>query len=301
MRFDLTDLRMFLTVLDTGSLTAAAARCNVVTAAVSARMRKLEDAYGLALFERKGRGIRPTLAAVSFAPEARQLLMDATRLEQRLSGLAGGHGGTIRVISNTNMLSEHMPQVLGRFLAENPAVNLQLEDRASLEAVGMLREGDVDIAVVAVPADMEGLERFRFTPDRLAVVVPQDFTVADPARGLHFAETIAQPIIGPGEDAALNKFMHRRANELGRTLNIRVQIPGFEAQCRMVAAGAGLAIMAENAARRFARDIPVRVVPLDESWAERELYICARSYSDLSAPVRQLFDDLRAYVGAGPV
>lgn len=301
MRFDLTDLRMFLTVLETGSLTAAAARCNVVTAAVSARMRKLEDAYGLSLFERQGRGIRPTLAAVSFAPEARQLLQDAVRLEQRLSGLVGGQGGTIRVISNTNMLSEHMPQVLGRFLAENPAVNIQLEDRASLEAVKLLREGHVDIAVVAVPADMQGLARFRFAPDRLAVVVPLDFAMADPGRGLQFAEAITWPIIGPGESAALNKFMHRRATELGRSLNIRVQLPGFEAQCRMVAAGAGLAIMAESAARRFARDIPVRVVPLAEDWAERELYICARSHADLSAPVRQLFDNLRVYVGAGPV
>ena len=317
MKFDLTDLRIFLTVMETGSLTAAAARCNVVTAAVSARMRKLEDTFGLTLFERKGRGIRPTLAAVSFVGDARQLLLDATRFEQRLSGFAEGHGSTIRVISNTNMLSEHMPQVLGAFLAANPSVNIQLEDRPSLEAVRLLREGHVELAIVAAPADMDGLERFRFVPDRLAVVVPQGFEPADQKGdpgadrredrrgdrrpGLHFAQVIAHPIIGPGETAALNRFMHRRATELGRTINIRVQVPGFEAQCRMVAAGAGLAIMAESAALRFSTGLAVRVAPLAEDWAERELYVCTRYSRELSAPARRLYDCLGSYAGLGEV
>lgn len=297
MKFDFTDLRIFLSVMDSGSLTVAAARNNIVTAAVSTRMKRLETAFGLDLFERQGRGIRPTLAAEVFERQARRLLNDAHRIEDEIAAFVAGDSGLVRLISNTNMMAEHMPQVLGRFLARHPLISVEVEDRPSLEAVQMLRAGSVHMAVLASSADMSGLDRFAFVPDRLVVVAPAETgRLPLPEGPIRFHEAIAQPLIGPLENMALAQFLRRHATEIGAPLDFRARLASFEGQCRMVEAGAGLAIMAESAARRYRREMAIRILALDEAWAERSLYICARRYAELPAYAQRLYDHLRDYV-----
>jgi DNA-binding transcriptional LysR family regulator len=63
--------------------------------------------------------------------------------------------------------------------------------------------------------------------------------------------------------------------------------------CQMVAAGVGIAIMSEVAARRCARVMPVAIVRLRDPWANRQLTICYRSIKTLPRPARQLVDHLR--------
>lgn len=93
MKFDLVDLRIFVSAIEGGSLTAAAGQNNIVVAAVSACLKKLEESFNLKLFERTGRGIRPTLAGEIFARNARKLIDDARRAQTALDDLADGRGG----------------------------------------------------------------------------------------------------------------------------------------------------------------------------------------------------------------
>ncbi len=62
----------------------------------------------------------------------------------------------------------------------------------------------------------------------------------------------------------------------------------------MVAAGVGVAVMPEAAARRCARTMPIRIVRLRDSWANRQLAICYRSLKTLPRPAQQLVDHLRS-------
>lgn len=74
MRFDLIDLRLFVHVLDSGSITAGAARSHMTLASASARVRALEDALGTPLLVRDRRGVQPTPAGQTLAREAQQVL-----------------------------------------------------------------------------------------------------------------------------------------------------------------------------------------------------------------------------------
>lgn len=293
MKFDLTDLKIFLSAVEGGSLTAAAAQNNVVVAAVSARLRRLETALNLELFERTGRGIRPTLAGDMLVRHARQIVGEARKAEIELNEFALGRSGHVRLMSNTNMLAEHMPHIVGTFLAEHPQINVTMRDRPSLEVVEMLRNGEADIGVVASSVDMTGLQRWRFLPDRLVVVAPQDWLMNE---RMAFSRVLDFPLVSLQEKAALSQFVRRSAHELGRKPQVRIRAEGFESICRMVEGGAGVGIVPLSAAVRYSSFMNFRVVDLDEAWAERELYVCVRSAAQLPGYAQKLLSHLIAYV-----
>ena len=80
MHFDLTDLRLYLNILDTGNITAGAARSHLSLAAASARVRAMEASLGIDLLERGRRGVTPTPAGKALAEHARILLQQALSL-----------------------------------------------------------------------------------------------------------------------------------------------------------------------------------------------------------------------------
>jgi DNA-binding transcriptional LysR family regulator len=293
MKFDLTDLRIFLSAVDGGSLTAAAAQNNIVVAAVSARLKKLEEAFNLPLFERTGRGIRPTLAGDMLARHARQVLNSAQRIEVELGNFSHGHSGSIRFLSNTNMLAEHLPAVMGRFLATHPDISISVADKPSLEVVSLLRNGEADIGIVAASADMTGLERWRFVPDKLVLVVPSNHTLRE---ATDFSRVLNERMITLQQKVALSQFLRRRAVELGRDVDIRMRMDGFEGICAMVANGAGVAVVPESAAHRYRQFMDFRVVQILDDWADRELYLCVRKQEQLPHHGKKFLEHLLSYV-----
>lgn len=292
-KFDFTDLKIFVAAVDRGSLSAAAEESNLVVAALSNRLKRLESAFNLELFERTGRGIRPTLAGHIFARHARTILDDARKLDIDLEAFAEGRSGTVRLLSNTNMLSEHMPQALAPFLRDNPDIFVSMKDKPSHEVVNLLRNGEADIGVVAASADMTGLERWRFVRDRLVLIVPATSPLAG---SIGFSTILDAPIVGLPEKVALSQFLHRLANELGRRVNIRLRCENFESVSRMVESGVGVGIVPQTAASRYGQTMNFRSVQIDEPWAERELYLCVRNKSHLPRYAANLLDHLLHYV-----
>lgn len=292
-KFDFTDLKIFVSAVERGSLSAAAEESNLVVAALSNRLKRLESAFNLELFERTGRGIRPTLAGHMFARHARTILDDARRLEIDLEAFAEGRSGTVRLLSNTNMLSEHMPQALAPFLRDNPDIFVSMKDKPSHEVVNLLRNGEADIGVVAASADMTGLEKWRFVRDRLVLIVP---TTSPLSGSIGFSTILDAPIVGLPEKVALSQFLRRLANELGRRPKIRLRCENFESLSRMVESGVGVGIVPQTAASRYGRTMTFRSVQIDEPWAERELYLCVRNKSHLPRYATKLLDHLLQYV-----
>ncbi|NPD17047.1 LysR family transcriptional regulator [Xinfangfangia sp. D13-10-4-6] len=300
MKISLTNAALFLSILEAGSLTTAAARNNLVAAAVSARMKRLEGDLGLTLFERDRYGMRPTLAGLALEPHARRMVDTAGQAEAAMQSFRGEMIGQLRVLSNSNMLSEHLPRLLGQFLGRYPDITVEVEDRPSLEVVDLLRRGLWHIGVVAASADRSGLEAFPFVADRLVAVVPPG---PEDDEAVSFATLLGRGMIGLPEHAALAQFMRRTATELGIKLQMRLRLPCYATLCEAVAEGAGSTIMAESAARRFASGVAggvngapsCRIVPLSDPWAQRELYICSRAEAELPAPARQLLAHFRDY------
>src|SRR5947209_9973925 len=178
MRFDLIDLSLFRHVVEAGSITHGADRAHLALAAASTRIRHMEETLGASLLVRSRGGVTPTQAGRTLLQHARTILGQAERLREDLGAYAGGLAGQVRVLSNTNALTEFLPETLSSFLAAHPNVSVDLEERLSDEIVGLIAEGVADIGIVAGTVDAGELETYPYRSDRFVLVVAKDHPLA---------------------------------------------------------------------------------------------------------------------------
>jgi DNA-binding transcriptional LysR family regulator len=293
MRFDLTDLKLFCDVVDAGSITHGAERSALALAAASARIRGMEEALGARLLDRSRLGVTPTAAGRTLLKHARGMLEASARLREDLGAYAGGLSGEVRLLANTNAVTEFLPEALGAFLAAHPHVSVDLEERLSDEIVGLIAEGVADIGIVAGAVDVGALETFPFRSDRFVVVTAADHPLAGRDR-VSFAEVLDYDFVGLDRASSLQRFLAGKAAREGRPLRLRVQLRSFDAVCRLVERGVGIGVAPQTTAARAARTMALGVVDLADDWAVRELTIVVRAEGDLRPYARALVDSLRA-------
>ncbi len=220
-------------------------------------------------------------------------------MREDLGAYAGGHGAQLRILSNTNALTEFLPEALSAYLASNPKISVDLEERLSDEIVGLVAEGAAEIGIVAGTVDTGSLETYPFRSDQFVVVVARDHRFATlPAVG--FADVLDEDFVGLDRASALQRFLAGRAARLGRTIRLRVQLRSFDAVCRLVESGVGIGIVPETTARRAVRSAEIAIIHLRDAWAVRDLTICVRTLAGLSPQAHGLVAHLRKPPAPGP-
>ncbi len=293
MRFDLVDLGLFRHVVEAGSITHGAERAHLALAAASARVRAMEVSLGAALLTRRRQGVIPTPAGRALLAHARSVLAGIERMQEDLSVFAGGAIGQIRVLSNTNALTEFLPEALSAYLALHTGVSVDIEERTSDEIVGLVAEGAADLGIVAGTVETGTLETYPFRHDRFVVVVATAHPLASRA-SLAFADVLDHDLVGLDRPSALTRFLSEKAARMGKSMRLRVQLRGFDAVCRLVECGVGLGIVPETTAHRTKRSMAITVVPLEDNWAARDLTLCLRSLATLPPYAQEFVAHLRS-------
>jgi DNA-binding transcriptional LysR family regulator len=287
MRFDLTDLRLFLNTAEAQSITHGAERTNLALASASARIRGMEELLGTPLLERRRRGVKPTAAGRALLHHARLVLQQMERLRGELGAYGSGLKARLRLLSNTAGLTEFLPEALAAYLAAHPNVDIDLEERPSAEIVPAIAEGLADLGVVADVVDMGDLETFPFRSDQLVLIVPRGHRLAR-RRAMAFREALREDFIGLGGSSALQDYLGAQAVRAGHALALRVRVSSFDAIARMVEEGVGVAVVPETAARRCAQSMAITMVRLSDAWSLRQLTLCVRRGDALSPQAQQL-------------
>ncbi|WP_422777012.1 LysR substrate-binding domain-containing protein [Pseudomonas mediterranea] len=287
MHFDLTDLRLYLNILDTGNITAGAARSHLSLAAASARVRAMEASLGTGLLERGRRGVTPTAAGKALAQHARVLLQHAEHLQQDLAEYARGVKGRVRLLCNTSAMSEYLPELLATFLKDHPNLDIDLQELPSSRITHALRQGAADLGVVSDAVDTDDLQTRPFRNDPLVLILPSEHPLAD-GRAVSFSETLAHDYVGLNASNALAVYLEEQALHTGLRMRIRIRADGFDGMIRMVAHGAGIAIVPRAAIERRPAGRSYRCVSLHETWAQRALLLAARNFEALPAYAKAL-------------
>lgn len=291
MRFDLADLRLFLCVVDAGSITAGARQASLALASASERIANLEADAGVALLERSRRGVVTTEAGEALAHHARVILRQHSLLQGELRDFGAGARGTLQLYANTAALTGFLPQRLAPWLAQRPRVNLDLRERTSTEIVKMIGAGLAEAGVVSDAIDPAGLVIQPVTSDHLVLIVPVAHRLAD-ARTVRFADVTGEPFVGLEAGSALQDHIDQHARDLRRALAFRIRMKSFEGCCQMVSEGVGAAIIPQAAARRFRSRYTFRTLALGDDWARRQLCLCFQHWHTLSAPMQSLLTHL---------
>jgi DNA-binding transcriptional LysR family regulator len=293
MRFDLVDLRLFVAVAEARSITHGAARAHLALASASERIKHLEQALEVPLLTRGRHGVTLTAAGASLLDHARVVLHQVAAMQGDLAAYARGLKTSIHLLANTSSLSEHLPRMLAGFLREHPNVSIDIEERESIGIAEAIAAGSVDIGIAVDAALPENIERFAFRDDRLVLVVPGHDVLAG-RRLIDFGEVLERDFIGLAINSALQTHLATQTARLGARLRFRARLKDFDAVCQLVAAGVGVAVVPEAAARRCARTTSIKRVALRDAWATRRLVICVRSMKALPRPAQQLVGYLRA-------
>jgi DNA-binding transcriptional LysR family regulator len=291
MRFDLVDLRLFLHVADSASITHGAERAHLALASASARIRGMEEALGVELLKRGRRGVALTPAGQCLLDHARIVTQQVEAMRGDLGAFARGLSGSVHVLSNTAAFSEHLPRALASFLKANPTITVDLEERESASIAEAIASGAADIGIATESALPDSVRVHPFREDRLVLVVPGNDALAARRRA-RFEEVIERSFVGLTRQSALQRHLTGHAARLGKSMHLRVGVAGFDEICRMVEMGVGVAIVPEAAAKRCRRTMHIAIIGLAETWARRRLVICTRATGRLPAPAARLLQHL---------
>ena len=291
-RIDAYSLRLFVTTARAGSIVRGAALEHIAPSALSRRIADLEHAFGTALFVRSPRGIALTDAGRLVLARGQRIDDDLQSLVREVQSEGDEVRGTVRLYANMSAVIGFLPERLQVFMATHPRVQVSLHEEDTREVIRACLDDRADVGVgVATPVPA-GLDAWRFADDPLQVVLPAGHALAR-RKAVGFAEVLDHPLIGVHQGGALDRSLNERAQALQKPFAPAVSVSSFDAVCRMVEAGLGIAVIPQSAAAAYAGNPRFVRRPLDEAWAARELHLYALRKTPQPRTVAALIDALR--------
>ena len=168
---DLASLDLFVSVVELGSVSAAARVHGVAQPSASSRLKHLERQVGLQLLDRSPTGTAPTDAGVVFAGWAEQILRSANELQAGLAAFQAEQHGRLRIAASFTIAEYLLPQWLQKFSQEHPADSVALEVANSAHVIERLRAGDADLGFIETPSAIDDLTVRVVEHDQLVAVV----------------------------------------------------------------------------------------------------------------------------------
>lgn len=294
MHFDLADLQLFIHVAESSSLTKASRRAHLSLPSVSSRIKALEGQLESVLLYRTRSGVELTPSGHRLYDHARAIMRNVDALKGDFSAGGIDATGRIRIFANTTAVNGFMPEILAPFLAERPAIVVDMQERNTRDTVRAVAEGSIDLGITAGPVATQGLERIPFYTDRLVLGVPVGHELAQ-RQDISILDSLAYPHISLHDNSTLLTFLRDQIEASGRAFALRIQVPGFESVCRLIEGGAGVSVVPESTARRYQRSMALKLVPLQEPWAVRQRDMLVRDLQALPTYIRALVDAVAAY------
>lgn len=292
MHFELSDLRVFVHIAESPSLTKGARRAHLSTAAASTRIKTLENQLVTKLFYRDSRGVTLTPSGTRLLTHARLILRQAEYLKSEFSEYRDGWVGHMRIFANTTAVTEFLPEVLAKFLSQYPAITVDLQERLSRDIVRGVLDGSADLGLIAGPVEAEGLEVIHYSTDRLVLAVPHGHPLASKPH-ITLTQTLDYPHISLHEGSTLFDLITARAEQAGRKLPTRIQVSSYDAICRMIEAGVGIGILPESVTSGPRFNQKLFTLELKEPWAIRERSILVRDLEVMPDFVKTLINILK--------
>lgn len=288
-RLDPVSLEFFVTAIQEGTIAAVAERHYIAASAVSKRLSDLESLLKVQLVRRTNRGIEPTAAGKALLGRARSVLGNLEEIFHAMQQFSAGVRGQVRLLANLSSITEFLPSELKSFTARHPEVHIQLEEERSSVVVASIKAGTADVGLFAKMTDITDLEVFPYHVDELVLIAPHDHPL-DATEAVAFERTLAYDYVGFHDEAVVQLF--DAAAKVNRPLRLRIQVSGLDGMCAMVGAGLGIGIAPRRSVAPYAVGHNLKLIPLLEPWATRQLSICVRSYGSLTSTAQRFVDHL---------
>ncbi len=295
MKATFRQLKLFLALAETGSVTAAARATHVTQPTASMQLRELTEAVGLPLYEVVSRKVQLTDIGVELAKTARAMASQWSAFEQVVDGARGLTRGRLRV-AVVSTAKYFMPRLIGAFCKRHPAIDVSIEILNRDGVVARLREDLDDLYIMSTPPRDLQLEDEVFMSNPLVVVAPSGDALLRKGE-LELSSLTSQRFIlregGSGTRMAVDQHFKR----VRFHPKVRLELGSNEAIKEAVAGGLGLGVISSHALHGRAREhgvavLPVAGFPLPSQW--HIVHPAARRLSPIAAAFKsQLLRQLK--------
>ena len=165
-------LQIFKTIVDVGSFTGAGEQLGISQSAISQQIRALEEELGVPLLVRLGRSTRMTPAGEAFLNCARQVLDKLDETRRFLDEHARGRAGVVRIGTPEPPCNYLLPEVLVELKARFPKIDARVVSGHTAATLARLSAGELDIALLPLPVEVEKLRMIEVGRDELVAIVP---------------------------------------------------------------------------------------------------------------------------------
>ena len=234
---NLRALRVFVGLMDDGTLTRAATRMHLSQSAASRLLSILEAELGAPLFARDGRRMRPTAAAEALYPEAVRILSQVGALPDLIA--SAYTPPSLRVICQTRLVSGLAVPAIARFAAAHPERRVRLEAAPRRELARRLLAGRHDVAIATLPLPVEETEAEPLGTLPLGILLPREHPLAD--RGeLATADLADVPYVALDESTVVRRMVDAAGR--GALPPPVIEVSTGSAAYRLVATGLGFTV-----------------------------------------------------------
>ncbi|AXM98023.1 LysR family transcriptional regulator [Pseudomonas plecoglossicida] len=167
---DLRDLEYIVAVQECGTVGKGAERLGISQPSLTKAIRRVESQLGVMLFERTSTGMRLTQAGELFLTRARRLNRDFDDALAEMRSIRSGEQGGVRLGYSPSLPDALVVASCRRLLRERPAARLRMRRRLASELLELLRDGEIDVAVMPISAATDEFDAQVLYEDCLAVV-----------------------------------------------------------------------------------------------------------------------------------
>ncbi|MCI0752914.1 LysR family transcriptional regulator [Teichococcus vastitatis] len=286
---ELKQLRCFLAVADASNFGRAARTLNMLPSALGRQVRLLEEELGTPLFHRTTRQVTLAPAGAALLPEARAILDRAAGAACLIRALSAD-GAPLRIGAIDSAAAGLLPEPLARLHATHPEIVTRLVEAKSAQILPWLRSGRLDLGFVRPPHQADGLECQWLMQERPVVVLPQRHPLAKRQR-LQLNDLAGLPVILPPRAARPHSraVVLRLYDLLGETPRVAQEAEEKQTIINLVAAGIGMAVLPEWAARMRVPGVSFRGLDLPLGTALPEWSLVAAWRSGSPSLARDVF------------
>lgn len=293
---NLHHLRYFLAVSRTGGFTPAAREMNVTQPTVSSGISELERSLGVQLFNRDSRHVELTMEGrllMNYALQVEDLLDEVGEKLARRE-LLPGEGFRFGAIDAAVIYL--LPEILKRYMRENPGVELSAQVAPSRYLIEDLLMNRSEFAIVSLPYNHPKIDTVILYRDRMPLVVGSDHPFAK-RTGIILAEVVKEPLLLFHADSVSRKIVDEKLSEAGLAPGAVMEMRSPEAMRKLVEAGVGISFLPEVVVSESVACGDLCIVEVEGVSFEREIGVAWRRGRYFGSTIRLLLEQIFAAYG----
>ncbi|GBL59316.1 putative transcriptional regulator [Pseudomonas citronellolis] len=220
---DFRQLRYFVALYEEGHVGRAAERLALSQPALSQQIRQLERSLDVALFQRIGKRLVPTVAAHTLYNHAVPLLEGLERAHEALRGFRGQAACSLAIGVLQTVNASLVPYLVERLHAAQPHLQVRIYELSGVEIERRLLAGQLDIGIGFLPPRQPALHGVELYPDELQLVIPADHPLRE-FKKVSLAQAAELPMLLLGEEFRARQIWQEQLAAIGRRPRVQAEL-----------------------------------------------------------------------------